>query len=171
MRSWSTALVLLVCAGCATGGARARAPANAAADWCPEHGVPESRCTICHPELRAAAPQPPSGADFARIVDGGQDLPSLEPHIARGKLTVFDFYADWCGPCRTIDEHLFALLARRADLAYRKLNIVSWDSPLAKRWLAGVPSLPYLIVYGKDGREAARISGLHLDELDRVLGP
>src|SRR4051794_38242728 len=22
-----------------------------AKDWCPEHGVPESKCTICHPEI------------------------------------------------------------------------------------------------------------------------
>jgi hypothetical protein len=23
-------------------------------DWCAEHGVPESQCTICHPDLAAA---------------------------------------------------------------------------------------------------------------------
>ena len=26
---------------------------ESAADWCKEHGVPESKCTICHPEILA----------------------------------------------------------------------------------------------------------------------
>jgi len=36
----------------------AHAPANAKPgsyeDWCDEHGVPESQCTLCHPDLIAA---------------------------------------------------------------------------------------------------------------------
>lgn len=142
---------------------------KAAGDWCPEHHVPESQCGICHPELIVPPPAPPAGADFARLVDAGQDVPSLAPHAVRGKVTIFDFYADWCGPCRHVDEHVFDLLKTRADLAYRKLDIVSWDTPLAKHYLANVPSLPFVVVYGKDGKPAARISGLKLDALDRAI--
>ncbi len=142
---------------------------RAAGDWCPEHGVPESQCGICHPEVVVPAPLPPAGADFQRIADAGQDVAALEPHAVRGKVTVFDFYADWCGPCRKVDEHVFALQATRADLAYRKLNVVSWESPLARHWLAGVPSLPFVIVFGKDGKPAGRMEGLQLDALDRAI--
>src|SRR5262249_18283368 len=101
--------------------------------------------------------------------EGGQDLPSLESHAVPGKVTIFDFYADWCGPCRKVDEHVFELLRQRSDLAYRKLNIVSWETPLARHYMAGVPSLPYVVVYGKDGKQAGQMSGLHLDELDRAV--
>jgi thiol-disulfide isomerase/thioredoxin len=142
---------------------------RAAGDWCPTHQLPESQCGICHPEVVRAPPEPPSGADFARLVDGGQDLPSLEAHLVPGKVTLFDFYADWCGPCRRVDEHVFDLLKTRSDVAVRKLNIVSWETPLAKHYMAGVPSLPYVIVYGKDGKPAGRMSGLKLDELDRAI--
>jgi thiol-disulfide isomerase/thioredoxin len=142
---------------------------KAAGDWCAEHDVPESQCGICHPEVVVAAPQPPEGADFERIVDAGQDVAALEPHAVRGKVTLFDFYADWCGPCRQVDEHVFALLKTRSDVAYRKLNIVSWDTPLAKHYMVGVPSLPYVVVYGKDGRPAGKMYGLKLDELDRAI--
>ena len=142
---------------------------KAAGDWCPEHDVPESQCGICHPEAVVAPPQPPEGADVQRLVDGGEDVPALAALVARGKVTIFDFYADWCGPCRHVDEHMFEVLKRRSDVAYRKLNIVSWETPLARHYLANVPGLPYVVVYGKDGREAGTISGLELDKLDRAI--
>jgi thiol-disulfide isomerase/thioredoxin len=142
---------------------------KAAGDWCPEHGVPESQCGLCHPEVVVAEPRPPEGADVQRLVDAGQDLPSLDPHAVRGKITIFDFYADWCGPCRRVDEHVFELLKARTDVAYRKLNIVSWETPLAKRYLSNIPSLPFVVVYGKDGKPAGKMSGLKIDELDRAI--
>ena len=142
---------------------------KAAGDWCPEHDVPESQCGICHPEVVVPPPKPPEGADFQRLVDAGQDVPALETYAVRGKVTLFDFYANWCGPCRHVDEHVFDLLKRRSDVAYRKLHIVSWETPLAKHYLAKVPGLPYVVVYGKDGKEAATISGVQLDALDRAI--
>jgi thiol-disulfide isomerase/thioredoxin len=142
---------------------------KAAGDWCPKHDVPESQCGICHPEVVVPPPRPPEGADVQRLVDSGQDLPSLGPHVVPGKVTIFDFYADWCGPCRQVDEHIFQLLKARADIAYRKLNIVSWETPLARHFMAKVPGLPFVIVYGKDGKQAGAMSGLKLDELDRAI--
>jgi thiol-disulfide isomerase/thioredoxin len=143
---------------------------KAANDWCVEHGVPESQCYECHRDLSfAPLPALPDGADVARISAKGEDVPTLEVHLARGKVTVFDFYADWCAPCRQIDAHLIEVLRGRNDVAVRKLNVMSWDTPLAKRHLAQVPALPYVVVYGRQGARVAAISGLKLDELDRAI--
>jgi thiol-disulfide isomerase/thioredoxin len=117
----------------------------------------------------AAVGFPPS-ADVQFLAKTGEDVPALAQRLAPAKLTVFDFYADWCAPCRQVDDHMKQVLATRADIAYRKLNIVDWDTPLAKRYMASIAELPYLIVYAADGRRLGEVSGLHLDKLDALLG-
>ncbi|MBL8916047.1 MAG: hypothetical protein JNM17_35435, partial [Archangium sp.] len=70
---------------------------KAANDWCGEHGVPESQCFTCHPDLSfEPLPTLRSGADFAKLSSAGEDVTALEPHLSKGKVTVVDFYADWC---------------------------------------------------------------------------
>lgn len=138
-------------------------------DYCAEHGVPESQCLECHPDLDFSPMAPaPAGADVVEIAKGGEDVPALEPFLAAGKVTVFDFYAAWCPPCRKVDEHLHEKL-REQPIAIRKIDVRAWDSPVARRWLAKVPNLPYLIVYGRDGKRIAEISGLNFPALDAAL--
>ncbi len=143
---------------------------KAAKDWCAEHDVAESQCFECQPDLTFdPLPPLPANADMIEISKEGEDVPALEAHLVPGKVTVFDFYAVWCAPCRKIDAHLFGLLGKRQDLALRKLNVVSWETPLAARYLVGVPNLPYLIVYGKDGKRGKTIAGLDLAALDKAI--
>ena len=139
-------------------------------DWCPEHGRPESQCLICHKDLTfEALPKLPEGADVKWLSHGGEDVPSLAEHAVIGKVTVFDFYADWCAPCRKVDRHVFGLIVKGQDLALRKLNVLSWETPLAKRHLATVPNLPLLVVFGKDGKQVTTISGFDLAALDAAI--
>jgi hypothetical protein len=60
-------------------------------------------------------------------------------------------------------------LSKRADIAVRKIDIGSWDTPVAERWLKDVPELPYLVIYDKQGKRVAAIAGAKLDEIDRAL--
>jgi thiol-disulfide isomerase/thioredoxin len=142
-----------------------------AGDWCKEHGVPESQCLECHPDLTfEPLPRLDAKADIAWIAKQGEDVPALEPHAVKGKITVFDFYADWCAACRKVDGHMYEKLASGDDtLAYRKLNIVDWDSPLARRYVRTVPSLPFLVVFGPDGKRATTLYGANLAALDAAI--
>ena len=143
---------------------------KAAKDWCVEHEVPESQCYECHPDLTFdPLPPLPPNADLKELAKEGEDVPSLEAHVVPGKVTLFDFYAVWCAPCRKIDAHVFALLGKRSDLALRKLNVVSWDTPLAARYLKNIPDLPYVVVYGKNGKRVDAVAGFDLEALDRAI--
>jgi thiol-disulfide isomerase/thioredoxin len=143
---------------------------KAAHDWCAEHDTPESQCFQCHPDLTFdPIPPLPAGADLVELSKEGEDVPDLSPHAVKGKVTLFDFYAVWCAPCRKIDAHVATLLGQRSDVAVRKLNMVSWETPLAARYLKDTPALPYLVVYGKDGKRSGVVEGFDLAALDRAI--
>jgi len=110
----------------------------------------------------------PAQADVVRLDNAGKAV-QLRDHLAAGKVTVVDFYAVWCQPCRKVDEHMKEVLATQPDVALRKVDVVDWDSEVAKQHLQGVPNLPYVIVFGRSGKQVAAISGLQLDELDAAI--
>jgi len=116
------------------------------------------------------APAPmPQGADFATLATHGEDVPDMARHLVPGKVTVLDFSAYWCEPCRKVDEHMAEVLARRTDVAYRKLEIVDWDSPLAEHYLKGLSALPVVVVYDRQGKRVDLVSGLDLARLDAAI--
>jgi thiol-disulfide isomerase/thioredoxin len=109
--------------------------------WTPKHAHP--------PAINAA------GADWSgldeRELSGDGRAPALVP--VAGKITVFDFWADWCRPCNQLD-HALAEVARRHpdDIAVRKVNVVDSDSPAWTAHLApGSFDLPHVKLFGRDG--------------------
>ena len=141
-----------------------------AGDWCAPHGVPESQCMKCHPDLTfEPLPKLPDNADVVWLAKAGEDVPDLDAHAVRGKVTVFDFYAEWCAACRKVDGHVYKRLANGEALAYRKLNVHEWESALGQRYLKNVPSLPFVVVYGKDGKRSATLHGADLPAFDRAI--
>ena len=104
------------------------------------------------------------GADVQWLTRDGSDI-DLDAARVAGKVTVVDFGASWCGPCRDVDREMAMVLRTSPDVALRKVDVVDWDSPVAKRHLAGVPSLPYVIVFGRSGARVDAIAGLDLPRL------
>jgi thiol-disulfide isomerase/thioredoxin len=90
------------------------------------------------------------GLDEATLGAAGT-APGLAP--VAGRITVFDLWAAWCGPCRELDAKLVALARRYPErIAVRKLDVVDNDSAAWTTYLApGGFSLPHLKVYRDDG--------------------
>ena len=75
-------------------------------------------------------PEPPAG-DVA-VVSRGEPV-DLETHAVAGKYTLYDFYADWCPPCRVLDVQLRDLASRHDNVAVRKIDIIDWTTPVVDR--------------------------------------
>lgn len=77
------------------------------------------------------------------------DAFSIDEQLAPGKYTIFDFYADWCPPCRALDPQLRRLASKRSDVAVRKVDIVDWESAVVRQY--GVTALPHMKIYDPKG--------------------
>jgi len=81
---------------------------------------------------------------------------NFESEIGKG-VTLVDFYADWCGPCRMITpivEELSKEFDGRAKIA--KVDI---DAAQNTATNFNVTSIPTLIIF-KDGAEVKRVVGV-----------
>lgn len=107
-------------------------------------------------------------ADIQTITHGREV--DLQAHLVPGKYVLFDFYADWCGPCRALEPGLEDLAGRHAEkLALRKVDIINWDSAVTRQYR--ISSIPYMVLYGPDGAKlAAGDPGSVIRRLESDLG-
>ena len=75
-------------------------------------------------------------------------------------ISLLDFYADWCGPCRMVLPLVDEIAAERSDLLVGKIN-VNENPDLAEEFK--VMSIPTLVVM-KDGKIVKRVSGARSKE-------
>lgn len=136
------------------------------------------------PEPQPQAEAPVTGAkvgeaapEFAAPTPDGKQL-SLKQ--ARGKVTIIDFWASWCPPCRAENPHVVEVynkyhtkglniigvsLDKKADawkkaIADDKLtwshvsNLQYWNEPIAKQY--GVEQVPTTFILDNDGKIVAK---------------
>lgn len=77
--------------------------------------------------------------------------------VKNDKLTIVDFFADWCGPCRNLSPIIDEIEQELSDkVKFTKINIDD-NIPLAQDYqISGIPTL---LVF-KDGELVERMVGL-----------
>ena len=74
----------------------------------------------------------------------------ISQHLVLGSVTVIDFYADWCGPCRQLSPSLEQMARNDPEIALRKIDIINWKTAVAQQF--NIHSIPQVNVYDRNGR-------------------
>jgi hypothetical protein len=106
------------------------------------------------------------GPDTLVLTPVGAAVGPLQELRVPGKYTVFDAFADWCAPCEIVDDALRKILDERTDVAVRRLNVVSFDSPLGVE--LDLDALPHVVVFSPLG-ERTEIDGADIAAIRECL--
>ncbi len=97
-----------------------------------------------------------SGKSIIQVIAQGNTV-NLSDHLESGRYVIFDFYANWCGPCKRMAPALEGLVrSYPAHVALKKIDIQNWSTPVARQH--GIRSIPYVVLYDPNGRKVSGVS-------------
>lgn len=92
--------------------------------------------------IKARAGQESAAVRIVSNDGAAVDLPSL---LVSGKVTIVDFFATWCGPCRQISPVLEKMAKDDPSVTLLKIDIVNWDRPVVKQF--NISAVPNMVVF------------------------
>jgi thiol-disulfide isomerase/thioredoxin len=103
-------------------------------------------------------------------VKGGEKI-NFTDYLTKGKIIVFDFYADWCGPCRVFSPKLEHLVYNNPNVALRKVDIIKWESDVAKQLTKKykMPALPFTLVFNDEGELLGIVEGNNVEKVEELI--
>jgi len=109
------------------------------------------------------------------VADRGQQIEvighgaqmDIAKHLALGNVTIVDFYADWCGPCKQILPTLEQMAATDPEIAVRKIDIVDWGTPVVKQY--SIRAIPQVNVYNRTGQLVGTVVGADVEKVKRYV--
>jgi thiol:disulfide interchange protein DsbD len=120
-----------------------------------------------------------AGVAFALPTEGGSSVswkPFRESSLtsSSGRPVIVDFYADWCIPCKELDQKTFRD-GRVSDELARferfKGNLTSSDDPTAQAMTRkySIVGVPTILLIGSDGREVTSLRLTGFEEPEKFL--
>ena len=98
------------------------------------------------------------------VVYNSQDM--RPENIGKNPLTLVDFWATWCGPCRMMAPIVEELAAETPDVVFAKVDVD--QNPDVAMGL-GIASIPTLILF-KNGKAVEKVIGVTpKQELKRLI--
>ena len=76
--------------------------------------------------------------------------------LSKKSISVIDFYAEWCAPCKMLGPVIDDLATEMSDVTIGKLNVSDNAQASSQYQITGIPC----IVFFKDGVEVSRVKGV-----------
>lgn len=109
----------------------------------PDKSIKQANCGKCKESVYRGKPVDLTDSSFQRYIEKS-DLP-----------IVVDFWADWCGPCKSMAPTFNKVAKESQDILFAKVDTQAAQQIGAQ---AGIRSIPTLVFFHK-GKEIERISG------------
>lgn len=74
--------------------------------------------------------------------------------VEKGKITIIDFYATWCPPCKRLGEDLHKV--EGPEIMIKKVDVDN-DNGLSER--LGISAVPFVAVFNKNGKPVTAFTG------------
>lgn len=81
---------------------------------------------------------------------------NFEDTLTAKDITIVDFWAPWCGPCRILGPIIEELATDNPDISIGKLNVDENTSTTVKFGIRGIPA----VIFFKNGKEVDKIVGV-----------
>jgi thioredoxin 1 len=81
---------------------------------------------------------------------------SIDEVLSQNEITVIDFWAEWCGPCKMLGPVIDQLSLDNPDIVIGKLDVMSNELTSRKYDITGIPC----VIFFKNGEEVNRIKGV-----------
>ena len=124
------------------------------------------------PATETSATEPANGHAEAtgpqfQLANASGELIPVESVLVPGKITVVDFYADWCAPCKVLDKKLQSEIQDEPRIAVRKIDVTKAEGEtVTARY--GVKNIPHVRIYGVDGALLHDLVGTKAEQTGRL---
>jgi thioredoxin 1 len=99
---------------------------------------------------------------LVKVLASDTELASI---LKNGRLTVIDFTATWCGPCKAIAPHFDTLSNAHSGVNFVKVDVDKFPALAEEFGVTGMPTF----VFVDGGQEVARVVGANLPLLKTKL--
>ena len=85
--------------------------------------------------------------------------------ISQPKLTVVDFFATWCGPCKMIAPQLNDMAAKKPNVNFLKVDVDQAQELAAEYQISAMPTFMCF----KDGQKVGELQGADINRLTQLI--